>query len=137
MVENYPITLKNINLLHNKITSKIASRIEAILQDTPPSSERDNKESLKFNINEKYQLDEYIKDAQGMKNKSDDNKTHLKPITKKSITKPNPFNKDFIKKNYAKIKSDINYDDEDSDLLQPVDDLRYKNHFVMPFNLNK
>lgn len=135
MVKNYCLTIKTLNLLHNKIDEVLMKEIDKSImnKDKIESTENHNKfiEPYKFkpvvdqNINEKARKSHVNQSFQNSNFVDTKKKAHevLNEYEEMLAT-------DFKSKS---ISSNGSFDDYE--LIIPSDDLRFKKHAVLPFNI--
>jgi hypothetical protein len=157
LVKNYRISVKTLNLIHNEIESSILNEIQHFVENEYEiksvqinnsilpltnnlKQEQLNhsavKQDLELRIRDQIKLDNYVQNANNFNNQ------------KRNLTKNNNIT-EYMVKDYENIlehdfklikeKSKLNHNQLESDLgelIVPNDDLRYKKHVVLPFNLN-
>jgi hypothetical protein len=111
-----------------------------------------NLNDIEIHRKDQERLDQYFKNAENIKNKIDHDPYLLERSLERDFDTLLRYEKKFIQnKNEMtgeigtgitnnKKNNNINNDDSninnDGELIQPFDDLRFKNHNVLPFNLN-
>lgn len=135
VIENYPVSLKTLNLVDNNIKTEIIKKIDEILMGTLAKQPKPdvvgefrskNKKETAFKENSEDIVQEKIKETLNLKPTI---KYSTKKIYEKLMMQESP------KPKIINFKKNINNNNDDDDLLNPVDDLRFKTHHVLPFNL--
>lgn len=132
VIENYPVSLKTLNLVENNIKTEIIRKIEDILNgnlanQTKPDIVGEFRSKNKREV-VKEDTDDLVQDCQ----KTVKDVLNLKPTIKNSTKK---IYESLMKQETPKKNTSIKVISEEDELLSPVEDLRFKSHHVLPFNL--
>lgn len=140
LFRNYNLSIKSLNLLNNNIDYNLINELQNYVEmndeltDSREINQSNTDESVIINdsydlkLRDQIKLDQYVKNA----HKLDLNDQSQISEYEKSLERD--FKTLLIEQN--KLKQTKHYYEEDGDLLQPTnEDLRYKRHTVLPFNL--
>jgi hypothetical protein len=126
-IENYPLTLKNLNIDDNNIQLELIEKIKDMFAVN--SSRSENLDDFKPKLTMKKKEENLISEN-FVRNSKDF--VSLKPSLKNANKE---IHENFMPKDLKtefNIKSSSEFE---NDLLCPIDDLRFKKHHVLPFNL--
>ena len=139
MVTNYSLTIKTLNLLHNKIDEVLVRKIENFItnKSTIENTESHKKysEPYKFKPLTKQKTNDIVikVETNNRVNKTVQNSNSYSTNRKSNVVLDEY--EEMLATNFKNNSISSNGSFDDYELIVPSEDLRFKKHTVLPFNI--